>query len=114
MSLDYHLPNGMTNADISDEDWNKFTSLCFSTMSVGISRLTNENLDEFWTRYLMMEVAYRDRNPILDRDFIERFIGLSTNASPLTKFQFDKRIATAVRENTERWIRDLDMGIKDL
>lgn len=124
MSLDYNIGkmsdiNGLHNTKVgidkkpfpdgSDEDkagdweWQKTQCMIFRSMSVGMNRITEENVDEFYVR--MMMVTQMHGKPLVewdeakgkhvDRDVtyaeVRRRIGLTTNASTLTKAQFRKR-----------------------
>ena len=106
MSLDYRLPEGMTNGDISDDDWNYFQSLVFNTIPVGINRITEDNVDKFWERTFIFYRMCGDSKPYFTREFLNRFIGLSTNASPKTDAQFRKTMFEMLENNVKQAIKN--------
>ena len=65
-------------------------SVIFATMTVGINKITAENVEEFWKRLRFMYALSYKREPFVSREFLEKMIGLSTNASPMTRNQFIK------------------------
>lgn len=118
MSLDFNLTR------IADYD-----SLCFeevdgvreikartdamiwSSMIVGIDKITSENCKEFYTRVAMYERifgplvrSYVDgvRNGIpCTLEHVQQHIGMSTNADNLTALQFDKQIMKRLRREVK-------------
>ena len=65
-------------------------SVIFATMTVGINKITAENVEEFWKRLKFMYALSYKTEPFVSREFLEKMIGLSTNASPMTRNQFIK------------------------
>lgn len=77
--------------------------LIFSTMSIGMNKITKENHEAFHNRILFMEklngkILYKHDEEEGKAKFrhttneeVKAHIGLSTNASTLTKLQFVKR-----------------------
>jgi hypothetical protein len=63
----------------------------FATMAVGLGRITEKNLAEFWTRVRMIEAIDGVHKRLTLAD-IQRHIGLRTNVGDETKTQWLKRI----------------------
>jgi hypothetical protein len=82
------------------------------TMFVGINQITEKNYEEFYSRAALLEKLFGasllkggEPRPMTLED-IKAYIGLSTNASTLTRIQFNKR-------QTDRWYRDMDELCRD-
>ena len=90
--------------------------LIWSTMSTGIPKITEQNVDEFYRRVWMIEEiigpmrGHGKKTKRFTRDEVAAHIGLYSNASPMTKVQFGKHVARllderfrdATREEKER------------
>lgn len=75
--------------------WNPVTNtLVWWTIPIGISSITEKNVDEFWSRLSMWQavvgpvLSTKDLDIWLTRDDVVAHIGLQTNASDKTKAQF--------------------------
>ena len=85
-------------------------TLIWVTMSVGMSEITEDNWKDFYTRMKIMgkdrSLLRRDKNggytvPISAQE-VKDHIGLTTNATRLTKLQFLKRAYRIVYENVKK------------
>lgn len=102
MSLNWDATRVEGIDDLTDNERGTLQALCFSTMAVGMNKITTENAREFYTRASFMEKVLGASRRGFDgeKDFpvfysledIQRFVGLMTNASPLTDAQFRKNI----------------------
>jgi hypothetical protein len=80
------------------------------SMHTGINKITTKNAPEFYVRCKLVETCFggslmRDSEgePVpISYEIIERFIGVTTNASPYTEAQFYKHLRT----NVVRSLRD--------
>lgn len=105
MSLDYDL----RKLDDRERSDTTTTAMIFLTMTVGISEITEKNAEEFYARTYAWETAVGTmrRGPdggslrITPAD-VRDYIGLRTNASPLTKTQFAAKVMRGLRENADR------------
>jgi hypothetical protein len=92
------------------EVWNPVTEvIVFACMIVGINAITEENVDEFYTRVLMNDRANgggmlldKGENRSLTYQEISDHIGMRTNASPLSKRKFNGKISRIAREEAHR------------
>ena len=86
-------------------------AIVFHTMSIGINRITDENAEEVARRIRMVESVHRpslmDENGPrwIDIKDIRRRVGLSTNASSITKRAFDARLKREWMEGVEQRVR---------
>lgn len=111
MSLDWDITKVKNSKEIkSDQEWPITEALIFLTMNIGIREITEENQREVLTRLRCVEKVY---GPTLHqngapRPFtlldLQRRVGLTTNASKLTKNQFLKNLSFAMYENAERTV----------
>ena len=85
-------------------------TLIWACSAVGMSEITEKNWKDFYTRMKIMgrdrSLLRKDKNggytvPISAQE-VKDHIGLTTNATPLTKLQFLKRAYRGVHENIER------------
>jgi hypothetical protein len=92
-------------------------SLLFLTMLIGMNEITESNWREFYIRLNMYEQAI---GAFFRKDgkaayytplMVQQHIGLGTNASKLTKTQFEKKLLLRLREEAER---NLDRESKSL
>jgi len=80
----------------------KTTYLCFELMRVGVNRITEENVEDVWTRIDMMQrlegplFYYGDEKVGLTREDIVRRIGYATNVSDEA---FSKVLARKYKQN---------------
>lgn len=86
------------------KDWDKTTeeenvvlnTLIWMTMAVGMREITEKNHIEFHARVQLIEKLHgsllheEGKDRLIKLEEVKRFIGLSTNASTLTRNQFNK------------------------
>lgn len=83
---------------LTDEEWTLNESLIWATMAVGINVITVENARDFFARVSFWEKvigAYRfnEAGPVyITPEDVLRFVGLKTNATPLTKAKFRNHV----------------------
>lgn len=85
------------------ENWHKLEdghkeSIIFHTMFLGINRITEENYQEFWKRYVQLNHANGWDNYLTPED-VHNAVGLHTNASPITPAAWRKKL----NESLEAW-----------
>lgn len=78
-------------------------SLIWISMRVGIQKITEKNVDEFFRRVREIEkdgawMQSPDGPVYFTREDIVRHIGLGTNVTPMTKRTFDARMKAAEKE----------------
>lgn len=73
-------------------------AIVFSTMYVGIARITEENWETFAIRLRMWDMAVGNSgDECIPIQAIKKAVGLYTNASTLTDSQFNKKIVEAMK-----------------
>lgn len=82
-------------------------TLIWISLQVGIQKITEKNVDEFFRRVQEIEKDGAWMNspdgPVhFTREDIVRHIGLGTNVTPVTKRTFDARMRKAEKERMER------------
>ena len=93
------------NPDKTESDLNVVAkSLVFISMFVGINKITEDNYLEFWRRVDVYQKVYGTMfqisdgdgwNPyFLTEDDVKNHIGMSTNASPITKQKFQMSLGS--------------------
>lgn len=109
MSLDYYLPNGMTNGDLADNHpdiHNSLFSVCSMMMACGVKVLDDK--EDFLTRVAMLttlHVSDHKRQPELLEFYARAFDvleGMVTNVSPDTQAAFRKRMAENLERDAQR------------
>lgn len=76
----------------------KSDAIVYLTMTIGIRKLTEKNIEEVIRRVMLVEEAYgatvrsREGPVYLTPEDLRRRIGLATNASEKTKAKFDNEI----------------------
>lgn len=124
MSLDWDVTKIKNHKELvwrEDDSINPVSEmLIFATMFVGINKITEKNWKEFLTRLWMSQriggAMLRQRNKetgeISDRPLdiqdVKDHIGLSTNASPMTRAQFFKRLASTADREVDAWVRNTE------
>lgn len=82
----------------ADDDSAAFTDfVIWTTMGVGIGKITEANWSEFYAR---MVVAGYAKN--LDPEWVHRYVGLSTNVSNETRLQWMKRVIGGRMDDEKR------------
>lgn len=111
MALHYNLSAIKDNETVcwtgpdDDARMNPVTEgLIFMTISVGIPKITEENWREFAVRYLMVHGALQFDGDLYSPQDIQAHVGLSTNASAMSKAKFNGSITRVLRERIERKI----------
>lgn len=98
------FPKGSPEDIEGDVQWAITDALIWATMGVDMGSITEKNIDEFYTRLVMMVKA---SGPLLHKggepyhisyEDVRRRIGLSTNVSTKTPAQFNKRMAEMLRD----------------
>ena len=128
MSLDYETKNIKNYKDLwvpSTEGRVKLNQLTemliFSTMTIGMGSITEDNWKEFYSRCVILETGcYKNQIPvdtlepvwkweIVSPEDIYRHIGLVTNAPKMTKAQFAKHAYECRRDElyykAERYVK---------
>jgi len=128
MSLDYDTKNIIGYKDLwvpSTEGRVKLNQLTemliFSTMTIGMGSITEDNWKEFYSRCVILETGcYKNQIPvdtlepvwkweIVSPEDIYRHIGLVTNAPKMTKAQFAKHAYECRRDElyykAERYVK---------
>tara|TARA_Y100000310_G_scaffold183473_1_gene183623 strand:+ start:2438 stop:2920 length:483 start_codon:yes stop_codon:yes gene_type:complete len=89
------------------ECWHPVTEvLVWSLIGIGMSSITSDNVDEVYTRLEMYGHVYgnevlRNSEGVgrgLTYEEVVKHIGMTTNATPLTKVKFKNRISERIRE----------------
>jgi hypothetical protein len=95
MPLTWDITEVVDFVDIKEgAEWSKTEALIFSTMSIGLSTITDTNANEFYARVKMLEGAIGSFVYIDGDDYfftpadIQRRIGLRTNGGSETRTKF--------------------------
>ena len=92
-------------------DLNQVTeAIIHSCMAIEISAIKPENVEEFYTRYIMFNYAIGNNNAGLKLDDFKEHIGLYTNVGTRSWEYFDQKIATILRDRAERLIHNEKRG----
>lgn len=96
------------HSDHTRADWDELQSttrevLIFRTMTVGMNRITEANVEEFFLRNYEVRAVIGGVKLTLDE--CRAAIGLSTNASDLTPTRFRKALTDHLRGNAEYALR---------
>lgn len=95
MSLDYNYANVANKDEViwdeNDRMRPEVESMIFATMAVGINKITAENYEEFWKRYAKWSWVCGNA-PFFDMAWVQKMIGLHTNASTITTAAFNKKL----------------------
>lgn len=99
------------------EGWVLTEALIWSTIFIGINKITEKNVEEFYGRLATYEqmfspLTYRASGDHAEKNYttyaeLRHRIGLSTNASAKTRKQFLKNLTMLMSDQLERNIRDL-------
>lgn len=88
------------------ENWDKLhdgakESIIFHTMLVGINKITEDNYQEFYKRYVQLNRSngWDLKDNYLTPEDVHNAVGLHTNASTLTQAAFRKKLT----ESLEAW-----------
>jgi len=103
MSLDWGIEECENWKELTtDEEWPTTNAIIWATMQVDLGRITEKNVDEFYTRIQIAEriwgiYTYRKdehgrRVSVITYEALRRRIGLNTNVSDKTRNQYKKRI----------------------
>lgn len=97
MSLNWDMKNVKDWEELTDHEKKVAEVLIWMTMPVGIPTITEKTAKEFQARLQLIELLFGgmtvedDGSPrLIKLEEVERFIGLHTNASTLTRTQFNK------------------------
>jgi hypothetical protein len=77
--------------------------MAFNTMFLGINEITADNWQEFYSRYVLNNFDKMPSELFVTPAMVKRWIGLSTNASKITQFAFQK----SVFARYHKWALDL-------
>jgi len=125
MSLDYNLSDiknynslyrklkkgeeGYSETEVYKKLKPQFERIIWATMIIGIREITDKNWERFYNRINIWEKVfgsgYYKRNrkklvPILvTKEDVQRMIGLSTNASPLSDAKYQKHFFKMLKHN---------------
>ena len=114
MSLDWSIVECKNWEELkSDEEWPITEAIVFATMVVDLGRITEKNVDEFFTRLVMAESVCgmqlykwddekKYKKSLLTYSAVRRRIGLNTNVSDKSRAYFDKRMAATLRDISSR------------
>lgn len=96
MSLDF---NGWANwageeSDfvVGDSLYPEVESVIFHTMFVGVPQITDATVREFWNRAVLLSRVRYQQDPFFSEDLLRKMIGLRTNASPITRAAFNRKV----------------------
>ncbi len=104
--------------EFGEDIWNPiFFHMALTSTLVGMYEITEDNWEEYFTRVHIWEKAFgttliiNGKSANTPPEIVRDFIGLSVNATPLTKTQFRKK----VMDNLEREARyEAETHIKGL
>lgn len=113
MPLTWDITEVIDFVDIKEgAEWSKTEALIFSTMSIGLSTITDTNANEFYARVKFLEGAIGSFVSVIvdgqmeDYFFtpadIQRRIGLRTNGSRETRAKFLGRMMTLTMADYDR------------
>lgn len=108
MSLDYNLSAIKDHKTVCFKEGGEMIPeterLIFSTLGVGIPKITKANHETFLRRLHLWETVYA--MPLTPPDVVKAHIGLTTNASPCNKGRFITRMKQAMYEKLPKKLRE--------
>ena len=101
MSLDWNATqiNDVETLHADSNQWDITSDLIWATMSIGINKITFENVHEFYARMSFVYLLIGSPMTITIADIFRR-IGLRTNANVETELQFVKRVGSSQLRRT--------------
>ncbi|MGZ4659692.1 MAG: hypothetical protein ACXVYB_00265 [Arthrobacter sp.] len=112
MSLNW---NATEAPDWDKLEWPQKESLIFSTMSVGIGAITEENCEEWYSRYLQTYLAYGWGEPYLTLQHVKYGIGLRTNVFPKeTPAAFRKKLIRIIEDKAAQQLRAAKKAMEEV
>lgn len=125
MSLDYNLGGIKNHKDVcfvgegDEARMNPVTeSLIFTMLSIGMPKITDENVQEFFIRAQMVERIYGPpmnsaSGPVsYSLDNIRKHVGMSTNATEFSKAKFSSHIGRILRERASGEYHDAKRALE--
>lgn len=107
MSLNWDISKVENYKEKADKNWNLLESLIWSSMSIGMGKLTKDNLDEWLYRLNRIELEnHSDRR--WTEEHVSMFIGLRTNVGTLTATEFDQVLKKRHSERYKITRKELD------
>ena len=101
MSLNWNATaiNDVETLHADEAQWAITNDLIWATMSIGLNKITFENVHEFYARMKFIYTLIGSPMTITIADVFRR-IGLHTNANAETELQFVKRVGTSELRRT--------------
>ena len=116
MSLDWNIQDVENYNELLEKNniSENTKELIFSTMSVGLNKITKDNINEWLFRRRVLNLIDPHRNPVIPagwsqveitREVLVRHIGLRTNASQMTRAAFMKRATQQLTQDAEAFAK---------
>lgn len=109
MSLDFNYKD-CDDSLLTDEHYSATCEfVVFQTLFVGMPHITKDNVEQFAMRILLFNAAsggiFRVHSSGGAMETVLPWVGLRTNASPMTDAQFYKKLRHETSEQTMRYMR---------
>lgn len=78
-------------------------SVIFATMATDMGSITEENHEEFYSRFVAFAFAINEK-PWISLDDVKSMIGLTTNVFTTTPAAHRKRVAKILQEKAQDWV----------
>lgn len=105
MSLSWDISRIKNLEKMKEKHWNLIESLIWESMLIGLNKITESNVKEWWYRSARCCIE-RGYEPIYTLEQIKLCIGLRTNASVYTASEFDWIIKQRCPERYKRTRKD--------
>ncbi len=109
MSLNWNVEDCVGRGDWSDRDHDVLDKLIWGTMTVGLYRITEDNLSEWLLRMRMerahhsdaFQMTYQNAEYYIQLVHLRKFIGMRTNATELTRSKWLKELMERIVRSEE-------------
>lgn len=89
MSLNWDCSKVENYQEKTDKNWHVLESLIWYSLSIGLGKLTQHNVDE-WLYRINRIILENGGTDFWKREWVEMFIGLRTNVSTTTATEFNR------------------------
>lgn len=107
MSLNWDISKVENYKEKSDKNWNVLESLIWYSLSIGLGKITQHNVDE-WLYRINRSILENGGTDFWKREWIEMFIGLRTNVSTATATEFNQVMKKSHPERYKVTRKELD------
>jgi hypothetical protein len=114
MSLDWDTTACDEPTPKTDEERDLRTALIWGSMAIGLGSITKANVNEWvwrlWHQRSTIDHIHlgEDATPEMVKEWVERWIGLTTNAPTMSRPRWLNRVKDIMAERTDRALRCIE------